>query len=1102
MKYKKKGDIYYYSYQNQHTKEFSKPREVDEKSFTGVMKSMINNNPKDEVSIVGQGDTYKDYDKFKNSPLPAIQSKHADHFWEYSKPSSLSVREEGLKAAPKSMLIAEEKERERMRINEDKRIAQQDAIDKRNNAYVPKSTTNSKTQPKVIANNKAATTPSNKTATTKTATNNNSNMNPDYDGIIYDINGKPVEKFVRQLDGNYKIIPFKPDGQLDINNAINVSDADFKSYIGRTINEGGTTDNGKLNYSVISSQPNYNDTPSYTGSNNIPNIADKDEQAFRDMMNQGEPAVKIYDKEGNITGQYVIQDDNTYIYHDINDPNFGAPSQNDPGKKLTNAELQDLIKSNAAKGGKTDVEFEKEKENDPFYEKDPNAAPIHNPLDGPRTVTPEKRPSLLGPKPKDQNNTTTLPENRYEDDKLIVTKPITGFNGKPTVIADYSQNDELSENRYEDGKPIATVPIKGFSGKPVVTPDYSEKAEADKAAAEELAEEDIEEFEDADGNIVKNPEYKGNQNTTTTNATTQQTGIGLAPYHGDIKTLVPHDTRANNQWIDRGQTMTNTYNNPNGTGKVVNYTRYIDYPSDDVTYSFNDLGNDARRIAGNVFNAGSRFDNRFQTKREKEYESPRNRRERKEKEPSSRELENNYIKQLAAEKLSNPNISQLDKLESPKMARKYETEVWKQQRELNRNQQNPSVPNNRIARINQRVDDKLVQRETIQPPTPEEIKLAEDNLIQNMKTGLPKQQFGGLIKAQNGEYIPFDVANPNTYNFTNKKKEPTTTGIVSWDKEPLASKYFPVDKIYDSIPESNMSIYDPNYKPASKPTPNNANDKEFVFDPKKLHVYGDKLQHRANMLPVKYNVFKSLFDKAEVQNPIYSTQDVASTQGIRRNQIAPNMNPLIDARAANNQGIRDTGRGSGQIINALQASHNNTQKGMNDEMYRVKNANQAQQNMYLQQLDKVGNTRREIDTLVDEKNRQHRLAQDKFQRDAVESGEKMMINKGLLHNQELEDHIKLSGYLNQIATDYKFVQGPNGVPYVQYIGKGNGKQVSMPLGTFKAFLSGNTGVEYPETEEEKKKRVPSGASSYTTDGGKATKVEKNGGYVPRKRKTF
>ena len=548
--------------------------------------------------------------------------------------------------------------------------------------------------------------------------------------------------------------------------------------------------------------------------------------------------------------------------------------------------------------------------------------------------------------------------------------------------------------------------------------------------------------------------------------------------------------------------MTNTYNNPNGTGKVVNYTRYIDSPSDDVTYSFNDLGNDARRIAGNVFNAGSRFDNRFQTKREKEYESPRNKRERKEREPSNRELENNYIKRLAAEKLSDPDVSQLSRLESPKMARKYEREVWKQQRELNRNQQNPSVPNNRIARINKRVDDKLVQRETIQPPTAEEVKLAEDNLIQNMKTGLPTKQFGGLIKAKNGEYIPFDVNNPDTYNFTNKKKEPATTGVVSWDREPITSDYFKVDKIYDSIPESNMSIYDPNYKPTPKPTPDTNTDAEFVFDPKKLNVYGDKLQHRANMLPVKYNVFKSLFDKAEVQNPIYSTQDVASLQGLRRNQIAANMNPLMDARAANNQGIRDTGRGSGQIINALQASHNNTQKGMNDEMYRVKNANQAQQNMYLQQLDKVGNTRREINTLVDEKNRQHRLAQDKFQRDAVESGEKMMINKGLLHNQELEDHIKLKGYLNQIGADYEFFQGPNGIPYMKFRKDKNSKFVSMPLGTFKSFLSGNTGVEYPETEEEKKKRVNSGASSYTTDGGKATQVKKQGGYVPRKRKTF
>ena len=362
-------------------------------------------------------------------------------------------------------------------------------------------------------------------------------MNPDYDGIIYDINGKPVEKFVKQLDGNYKIIPFKPDGQLDINNGINVSDADFKSYIGRTIEEGGTTDNGKLNYSVISSQPNYNHTPSYTGNNRSSNIVNGNNDVYGNLMNQGEPAVKIYDKEGNIIGQYVIQDDNTYVYHDINDPNFGAPAQNDPGKKLTNAELQDLIKSNASKGGKTDVEKKKEDENNPFYIKDENAEPMHNPLDGPRTVTPEKRPSLLGPKPKDQNNTTILPPNTVENDELIVTRPITVFNDKPSLVADYS-----------DKTGVVTDPAKNEAPK-----DSNANGKIDP---EELAPEDIEEFEDKDGNIVKNPEYKakepdpqyrGNQNNTDS----KPTGIGLAPYHGDIKTLVPHDTRANNQWVDR-----------------------------------------------------------------------------------------------------------------------------------------------------------------------------------------------------------------------------------------------------------------------------------------------------------------------------------------------------------------------------------------------------------------------------------------------------------------------------------------------------------------------------------------------------------------------
>ena len=219
------------------------------------------------------------------------------------------------------------------------------------------------------------------------------------------------------------------------------------------------------------------------------------------------------------------------------------------------------------------------------------------------------------------------------------------------------------------------------------------------------------------------------------------------------------------------------------------------------------------------------------------------------------------------------------------------------------------------------------------------------------------------------------------------------------------------------------------------------------WNSRKLNVFGNQMQHEANMYPVMYNVGKSLFDKAEIQNPIYNKQDVAYLQGMKRNQIAPNMNVLNDNREAMNQAIRGNARGSGQILNAYAANQNASNRSMNDEMYRIKNANQAQENNYLQALNQVGSNRREIDTLVDEKNRQHRLAFDKFQRDALESGEKAQINKGQMLNQELSDKITMDNYLNQIGKNFKYKLQQDGTYLLEFEDFSGNKRTMDPRQT-------------------------------------------------------
>ena len=128
-----------------------------------------------------------------------------------------------------------------------------------------------------------------------------------------------------------------------------------------------------------------------------------------------------------------------------------------------------------------------------------------------------------------------------------------------------------------------------------------------------------------------------------------------------------------------------------------------------------------------------------------------------------------------------------------------------------------------------------------------------------------------------------------------------------------------------------------------------------------------------------------------------------------------------------------------------------------------------------------------------------------FGKDTIESLEKGMIEKGKLHNAELANHIKLTSYLNQIASDYKFVYGRNGVPYVEYIDKKSGATMKLPMQQFQDQLMGT----YSAAEEAarkaaeaaaEKKRIDSGATGHDLSDGTAKKVEQKGGYIAPKYK--
>ena len=324
------------------------------------------------------------------------------------------------------------------------------------------------------------------------------------------------------------------------------------------------------------------------------------------------------------------------------------------------------------------------------------------------------------------------------------------------------------------------------------------------------------------------------------------------------------------------------------------------------------------------------------------------------------------------------------------------------------------------------------------------------------------KQFGGYTRAyQNAvrKYADGGDIEEDDYNSPTRPKDVNITGTLkqssynpnydtsinsTWanpinKNAPTAGKYaLPKNPNVLKSATGETLVTDTSKFYGSKPTPpeNPANTKKSdeapYWDHTKLNVYGNDMQNKANMYPVMYNVGKSLFDKPEVQNPIYNKQDVAYLQAMKNNHITANMDPLNNNQMMMNQAIRSNARGSGQLLSAMQANANASSKAANEEQYRVKNTNQTIDNNYLTALNQVGANRREIDTLVEEKNRQHRLSFDKFQRDALESGEKAQINKGQMLNQELADKMTMDGYLNQVGKNFKYVKQANGSYIIEF----------------------------------------------------------------------
>ncbi len=269
------------------------------------------------------------------------------------------------------------------------------------------------------------------------------------------------------------------------------------------------------------------------------------------------------------------------------------------------------------------------------------------------------------------------------------------------------------------------------------------------------------------------------------------------------------------------------------------------------------------------------------------------------------------------------------------------------------------------------------------------------------------------------------------------------------------------------------------------------------YDPTRLMYYGNKMQHMGNLLPTMYNTSKYLFDKPEVEIPRYNNQESTYLGGMKNLTINPNMEPINTTQRAVFDTIRNNSRNTGQMLSNLQTAATNTTRAANEEAYKAKLANVQFKQQYLGALNNVGDQHRLIDEQNYLRNQQHRLAKENLGTAAIESGEKTLINKAQLHNQEQADWMKAQLYLNEIADDYKVVPDANGTYQIVFKPKGQNNYQTINFSDLGQFNNTLKTELYGKEEKPAPNGNPSGPpSSYSVNpAANTTKVKKYGGII-------
>lgn len=210
---------------------------------------------------------------------------------------------------------------------------------------------------------------------------------------------------------------------------------------------------------------------------------------------------------------------------------------------------------------------------------------------------------------------------------------------------------------------------------------------------------------------------------------------------------------------------------------------------------------------------------------------------------------------------------------------------------------------------------------------------------------------------------------------------------------------------------------------------------QFQYNPKKLNVFGNKLQKRGVYAPAVYNFAKFVTD-----NPLVQQEIIPEFKNTYREKNI-NLNPIYNQRNLANAQIRRNSRGWGQMMGNLQTLNANTQANISQSLRQQQLDNMQRKDQFEDKLQQYEMLKAAEKRRVENENIQHRASYEQLLSDAMTELGKADIEAGKLYGSEQKDYIRLTNYVNNISPDYKVIMDKNGLTRI--IHKKSGKESSL-----------------------------------------------------------